>query len=119
MNTIKVSLLVILFIVLSFYVNAQLKPLNQYGIKHIKFLYKTDTVNILVQNKLGEENIAKPLFLFCQGSGSQPLIKLEGNLMYGIYPFSTKAILAKYHVVIIGKPFVPLIMDKKKLWGRL
>lgn len=35
--------------------------------------------------------------------------------MYGIFPFSTKEIEKKYHLVIIGKPGIPLMADVNAL----
>lgn len=82
-------------------------------------IYKGDTVDILIKSKKGEEQIKKPLLLFCQGSLPIPLIiKYDENGKKGIYNvfvFKTDSLINDYHLAIINKPFVPLIADKNSL----
>lgn len=91
------------------------KTPKDFGFQHYQTLYKGDTVDILIQSKKGEENLTKPLFFFCQGSLPQPLIKTVGNNIYGVFPFNTDSIIAKYHLAIVSKPAIPLIVEASKL----
>jgi dienelactone hydrolase len=109
------SLFILLFTLLFFQVFAQNKQPKDFGFKHLQTIYQSDTVDILMQSKKGEENKIKPLFFFCQGSLPQPLIKVDGTNFYGVFPFNTDSIIAKYHLVIVSKPAIPLIVEIKKL----
>lgn len=93
----------------------QTKTANDYGYTHLQLEYKTDKVDILIKSKKGEENIPKPLFFFCQGSLPKPLIKYNEQGAYGVFPFNPDSLTAKYHLVIVGKPGIPLIMSVKEL----
>lgn len=92
---------------------------EEFGFRHLQTIYKGDTVDILIKSKKGEEQIKKPLFLFCQGSLPIPLIiKYDENGKKGIYNvfvFNTDSLCKDYHLAIINKPFVPLIADKNSL----
>lgn len=94
-------------------------PPENYGFKRLQTVYKGDTVDILIKFKKGEEQKKKPLFLFCQGSLPIPLIiKYDKNGKQGIYNvfvFNPDSLLRDYHIVIINKPYVPLIIDEKSL----
>ena len=93
----------------------QTKSAKDYGYTHFQYNYKSDVVDILIKSKKGEENMRKPLFFFCQGSLPKPLIKCHENGAYGVFPFNLDSISIKYHIVIVGKPYIPLIMDVKAL----
>jgi hypothetical protein len=90
-----------------------------YGFRHFQTIYKGDTVEILIKSKKGEEEMPKPLFLFCQGSLPTPLIiKYDQNGKQGIYNvfvFNTDSLSDNYHLAIISKPYVPLIIQEKLL----
>jgi len=93
---------------------------EEYGFRHLVTIYKGDTVDILIKSKKGEEQIKKPLFLFCQGSQPIPLIirydHKDKKGIYNVFPFTNPDILLEdYHLVIISKPYVPLIADEKLL----
>ena len=96
---------------------------DEFGFRHLQSLYKGDTVDILIKSKKGEEQIKKPLLLFCQGSLPIPLIiKYNENGKKGIYNvfvFNTDSLINNFHVAIINKPFVPLIADKNSLSNAL
>ncbi|BAV05187.1 hypothetical protein SAMN05421788_105356 [Filimonas lacunae] len=94
---------------------AQDKPVEAYGCRLVQTVYKGDTVHILVKSKKGEEQVKKPLFFFCQGSMAQPLLKYDDDGMYGVFPFNTDSLSQYYHLVIAGKPGVPLQAGKKQL----
>jgi dienelactone hydrolase len=103
-----------IFLLISLTTFGQKKP-EDFGYKHFIFKYNKTTVDVLIQSKKGEENIKKPLFFFCQGSMPQPLLKYDETGLYGTFPFDAKDFLADYHIVIIGKPGVPVISDVKDL----
>ena len=59
---------------------------ENFGFRHLQTTYKNDTVDILIKSLKGEEQIKKPLLLFCQGSLPIPLIiKYDENGKKGIY----------------------------------
>lgn len=89
--------------------------IKDYGYTHIQYTYKSDIVDILIKSKQGEENIAKPIFLFCQGSLPQPLLIIREQGAYDVFPFNTDSLVNQYHLVIVSKPYVPLIGYAKDL----
>ncbi len=88
---------------------------EDFGYKHIAMKYQDDPVDIIVISKKGEEKVAKPIFFFCQGSLPQPVVKYDEKGLYGTLPFDENPFLEEYHIVIVGKPFVPIISDVNKL----
>lgn len=96
------------------YSSAQINP-EQYGFKHVKILFKGDSVDILIKRKKGEEEKRKPVLLFCQGSLPQPLLKFHEQQLIPVFPFMTDILESGYHLAIVGKPFVPLSADIKDL----
>ncbi|MEO5943601.1 MAG: hypothetical protein ABIP30_07775 [Ferruginibacter sp.] len=93
---------------------------EDFGFRHLQTMYKGDTVDILIKSAKGEENIKKPLFLFCQGSLPIPLLITYNNSkaqksIYNVFVFNTDSLCKKYHLAIINKPFVPLMVDVKTL----
>lgn len=90
---------------------------EDFGYRHIVFQYNEDKVDILIKSKEGEENVKKPLFFLCQGSLPQPLIKYlnEGKGHYRVFPFDIENYLEKYHLVIVGKPYIPVIAKVETL----
>lgn len=113
------SLILITFLLFSVSLFGQNERPEDYGFKHLRTIYKDDTVDILIKSKKGEEQKKKPLFLFCQGSLPIPLIiKYNDNGKKGIYPlfvFNPDSLSNEYHLAIINKPYVPLIADQKSL----
>ncbi|MDR2840132.1 MAG: hypothetical protein LBV75_02545, partial [Paludibacter sp.] len=107
--------LTIIALLLSVNVFGQTKTAEEYGFIHLQFDYKSDKVDILIKSKAGEEHKKKPLFFFCQGSLPQPLIKYDENGVYGLFPFNPDNLTNKYHLVIVSKPYIPLICDAKTL----
>ena len=89
----------------------QIKTPQEFGFKHIVFKYKKDDVDVLIKSKKGDENISKPIFFFCQGSLPIPLIKYHGNDSYDVFPFNPDSLTINYHLVIVSKPFIPLMAD--------
>jgi len=96
--------------------SAQNKKPEDFGFRHLKMRYQKDTVDILVLSKKGEEQKVKPVFLFIQGSLPTPLIILdEKKHPYQVFPFKTDSMLKDYHLVIISKPGVPLVLERQNL----
>jgi Dienelactone hydrolase family len=97
----------------------QNKTPEDFGFRHLQTIYKNDTVDILIKSKKGEEEKPKPLFLFCQGSLPIPLmINYDSSgkqKIYSVFPFNPDSLSKEYHLVIISKPNIPLIVDEKRL----
>lgn len=114
------TLLSILFLLLSVFLSGQTKDSVLYGFRHLQTTYKNDTVDILIKSKIGEEQKEKPLFLFSQGSMPIPLMIRHyedgKSSIYNVFPFTDlESLLEKYHIGIIGKPCIPLVVDEKLL----
>lgn len=92
---------------------------EDFGFRHFQTIYHGDMVDILIKSRKGEEQVKKPLLLFCQGSLPIPLIvKYNENGKTGIYDvfvFNTDSLSKIYHLAIISKPFVPLIAEQSLL----
>ncbi len=95
----------------------QTKTPEDFGFRHIVCQYESDKVDILVKSKKGEEDLKKPLFFFCQGSQPIPLINYDEGGPYGVFPFNPDSLSEKYHLVIVGKPYIPVMADTKTLSG--
>ncbi|MEO1655554.1 MAG: hypothetical protein AAFU64_18575 [Bacteroidota bacterium] len=108
--------LCIVFLSISLFAFGQNKTPQDFGFRHLSLSYQEDPVEILIKSKKGEENLAKPLFLFCEGSLPQPLLKTDGEQAFGVYPFQIpEGLLSRFHLIIISKPYLPLVADKKDL----
>lgn len=105
----------ILFLLLTISAYGQTKTPEEFGFRHIVLKYKADNVDVLIKSKKGEENLPKPIFFFCQGSLPKPLIKYHDKDIFGVFPFNTDSLAQKYHLVIVSKPYTPLIADYKML----
>ncbi|HEY8954184.1 acyl-CoA thioester hydrolase/BAAT C-terminal domain-containing protein [Chitinophaga sp.] len=108
-----------ILMILPIVLQAQTMDEKLYGYRHFQFLYKGDTVEILVKSKEGEENKRKPLLLFCQGSLPVPLLILyneDGHRAAGnAFVFNPDILTEKYHLAITGKPGIPLQADRQLL----
>ena len=91
------------------------KTPQNFGFRHIVLKYKKDNVEILIKSKKGEDNIQKPLFFFCQGSLPIPLIKYQESDVFGVFPFNPDSLTKEYHLVIVSKPYIPIIVDIRTL----
>lgn len=112
----KARLTLLLF--LPFCLSFGQKP-EDFGFRHFRIDYREEPVDILIKSRKGDEETSKPLFFYCQGSLPQPLIKTDGNKVFGTFSFQPDSLLKKYHLAIVGKPSIPLIVDKKYLDERL
>jgi dienelactone hydrolase len=88
---------------------------EDFGFRHIVYKYKNDNVDILIFSKKGEYDIKKPLFFFCQGSLPTPLIAFDENGAYGTFPFIPYNLSEKYHLVIVSKPYIPVVVNVSAL----
>lgn len=88
---------------------------EDFGYRHLHFKYQRDPVDVIAISAKGEERIAKPLLLFCQHSLPQPVIRYDAQGLHPVLPFDAEPFLHRYHIVIIGKPFIPVIADTNKL----
>lgn len=93
---------------------AQKKP-EDFGYIHKTYQYKNTTVDVLIKCKPGEEKIKKPLFFLCQGSLPMPLIKYDEQGLYNVFPFKDELLYSDYHMVILGKPGIPVMAEIKDL----
>ena len=93
----------------------QNKTPQDFGFRHIHLIYNNDSVDVLVKSKHGEELKPKPIFLFIQGSLPKPLMIYDSIGLYSVFPFNTDSLSKYYHVVIIGKPYIPVLAEKNTL----
>jgi dienelactone hydrolase len=109
----KITCAFFLLIVISAF-GQNLTP-EKFGFKHIVYKYKNDSVDILIFSKKGEEDFKKPLFFFCQGSLPKPLIIYDEQGGYGTFPFMPNNLSERYHLIIVSKPYIPVMVDKNAL----
>lgn len=88
---------------------------KDFGFRHFHLIYNGDPVDVLVKSKKGEELKPKSIFLFIQGSLPKPLIIYDSIGPFGVFPFNADSLSNYYHIVIIGKPFIPVVVEKNKL----
>ena len=104
----------LILILLPVFVFSQKKP-EDFGYKHLVFEYKKLNIDVIIKSKKGEENLSKPILFFCQGSLSQPVIKYNETTLYKTFPFDENDFLTEFHLVIVGKPGIPVISETKLL----
>ena len=105
----------LIFLLLTIHSFGQNKRPEDFEFRHLQIVYKGDTVDVLIKSRKGDEQKAKPLFLFCQGSLPKPLIKYDNQIVYGVFPFNPDSLTIDYHLVIVSKPSIPLIKELKYL----
>lgn len=103
-----------MFLVSKIYAYAQ-KVAEDFGYRHLMFKYQNDPVDVIIISKKGEERVAKPLLLFCQGNLPQPVIKYDEKGLYGTLPFDEAPFLEEFHIVLFSTPFIPVIANANKL----
>ncbi|OIN59249.1 alpha/beta hydrolase family protein [Arsenicibacter rosenii] len=94
---------------------AQPKTPESFGFRHLTTTFNGDPVDILIKSRNGDEQQPKPLFFYVQGSLPQPLIKYDEKGMYGVFTFPTDSLAKTYHLVIVSKPYIPVVADVKTL----
>lgn len=87
------------------------KTIEDFGYRHFSYKFQDDRVDLIIVSKSGEEKIAKPLFFFCQGSLPRPVVIYNEKGLFGVLPFNESSFLEKYHIVIVGKPGIPIIAN--------
>lgn len=100
---------------ISFSYCQKIKSPAEFGFIHFRIAYKTDPVDILIKSTAGEEKKQKPLLFFCQGSLPIPLILYDEKGGFGTFPFNPDSLVRYYHIAIVGKPFIPVTSEIKKL----
>lgn len=83
---------------------------RQLGFRLVRLAHRGETVSFLVAGDSSALQQRKPVLLFCQGSETSPLITVDekGPFFIG-WSFDFKAYQSRYHVVVIGKPGVPVV----------
>ena len=118
-NTMKKNRIKSAFYIFTIFLTTQVFPQKNnpedFGFRHMQTKYRGETIDILIKSKIGEELKQKPIFLFCQGSLPQPLFKKDGDKTYSVFPFKTDSLEIDYHIVIISKPLIPLVVEAKSL----
>lgn len=85
------------------------------GVRHLQFTFNGEPVDVLVASAKGEEMVQKPILFFCQGSMPKPLVINSDEGPYGVFPFKADILTQYYHLVIAGKPAVPLASHVRDL----
>jgi dienelactone hydrolase len=111
----KLLLVLMLALVAADPLFAQNKAPQDFGFRYLQMPFQQDPVNILVLSQKGQEQKKKPLLLFIQGSLPIPLIIYDEQGVYGTFPFRTTELLQHYHLAIVGKPFIPVVIESKYL----
>lgn len=84
---------------------------EDFGYRHLTTEVSKESIHIIVKSKNGEEQVKKPIFIFIQGSLANPVIKYNGDKHFPPFPFSSKTLEDKYHIIVINKPGIPHIAD--------
>jgi len=103
-------------LLLTFLAFGQERKPEEFGYRLLEYSFNGDPVDILIKSKAGEEHMKKPLFFMCQGSLAQPLVKYvdDSAKHYRIFPY-TDSYLDQYHIIIVGKPYVPVVAKAETL----
>ncbi len=96
-------------------IDAQDKKPEDFGFRYIRITFNGDPVDVLIKSRKGDEQKPKPLFFYVQGSLPQPLIKYDDKGLYGVFTFPTDSLSQNYHLVIVGKPYIPVIAHANTL----
>lgn len=100
----------------TFYLHSEAQPdIQQLGCRHLQFKFKEIQTEVLVFSEKHKENEPRPIFFFCQGSLPIPLILYDDQGPYGTLPFSPEVLSQKFHIIIVGKPGVPLMQHIHRL----
>jgi hypothetical protein len=108
------NLIFIMLLISRNYAIGQKRP-EDFGFKQMSFKFQNDKVDLIVISKKGEERVMKPLFFFCQGSLPRPVIIYNEKGLFGILPFNETAFLDQFHIIIVGKPGIPIISHANAL----
>jgi len=84
---------------------------EEFGYRHLVVMFGRDSVDVLVLSQPGEEKLKKPLLFWVQGSLPTPLVLYDNQGAFPVFPFHPKAVLKTCHLVVVGKPGIPLTAD--------
>lgn len=68
--------------------------------------------------KIGDNLTPKPVIVWCPGSTPQPLLvqRADSSYFYGCIPdCDWKSIACNFHIIVIGNPFVPPVVQENQL----
>ena len=105
----------LVFILLTLQAQTTEKTPGDFGCLYIPFEFEGDTVDILIRPNQKDYDKKKPLLLFVQGSLPQPLLKFDKRGRFNTFPFDANIFVKDYHLAIIGKPGIPLIISMDEL----
>jgi len=91
-------------------VPAQRKP-EEFGFRHLVVMFGKDSVDVLVQSPKGQEFDKKPVLFWAQGSLPRPVIMYDDRGTFGTFAFLSEQAQLDCHIVIVGKPGIPLVAD--------
>ncbi|UYZ61146.1 hypothetical protein [Hymenobacter latericus] len=86
------------------------------GFTLFRIPFQDSTLTFLVSGVDLDRKPRKPVVLLCQGGGARPLITTgnSGAAFMG-WPFDLKAYQGRYHFVVIARPGVPLVAERRLL----
>lgn len=104
MNNIRIIVVILLTIISSINSFGQTKP-EDFGFIGQQIMLKNDTINYYIFGNQASLKEKKPLFLYLQGSGANPIftINKDGSKSSSMI-LGPQWLDGKYHYVIIGKP---------------
>jgi hypothetical protein len=108
------KIILVMLLISKNYAIGQKTP-EDFGYKSMSFKFQNDGIDLIVISKKGEEKVTKPLFFFCQGSLPRPVVIYDEKGLYGTLPFNETAFLDRFHVVIVAKPAIPIIVNANSL----
>lgn len=111
----RLLLLLLLGLNCTLTVFAQTKTPADFDYQHLRMRYQDDTVHILVLSRKGDEKKRKPVFFFAQGSSPSPVVLYDEQGPYRLFPIKMDSLLARCHLVVVGKPGLPLVGNLRKL----
>ncbi len=111
----KIVLLLFFFQIFILKVYSQKKDLfyiKNVGFERNEIRLENDTV-VFITSKI-ENNVAKPIIVFLQGSMPIPLIYLKNGVAKTILPFDIEQYREKFNFVLISRKGVPLVLEYEK-----
>ena len=112
------KLLIALLLSLTLHAQAQRPALRtpaDFGFRQLAVRFGRDTAQVLVQSPPGQEHARLPVLLWAQGSLPKPVIMYDSGGPYQVFPFVPRPARLACHLVIIGKPGIPLVADTRQL----
>lgn len=85
---------------------------EDFGFRHLRYKFLGDPVDVIIISASGERRVPRPLLLFCQGDGSNPVITYVQGQLQAKLPLAAQLFTDTFHVAVIGKPFMPVIGEE-------